>query len=44
MMQHHNYSLHELEMMLPWERAVYVGLLNEWITKQNEEIAKQNKQ
>ena len=27
MMQHHKYSLTELNMMLPWEREVYVQLL-----------------
>lgn len=29
MMQHFNYSLTELEGMLPWEREVYLTLLNE---------------
>ena len=29
MMQHFNYSLTELEQMLPWEREVYLILLNE---------------
>jgi hypothetical protein len=27
MMQYHNYSLTELENMIPWEREVYVTLL-----------------
>lgn len=27
MMQHHKYSLSELEDMMPWEREVYVSLL-----------------
>ena len=26
-MQHHKYSLTELENMIPWERDVYVNLL-----------------
>ena len=26
-MQHHKYSLTELENMIPWERDVYIGLL-----------------
>ena len=26
-MQHHHYSLTELENMIPWEREVYVKLL-----------------
>ena len=29
MMQHFNYSLTELDGMLPWEREVYMMLLNE---------------
>ncbi len=26
-MQHHNYSLSDLENMLPWEREIYVDML-----------------
>ena len=29
MMQHFNYSLTELEEMMPWEREVYLMLLNQ---------------
>ena len=35
-MQHHNYSFNDLEIMLPWERAVYVSLLVQWIKEENE--------
>ena len=44
-MQHHKYSLTELENMLPWEREVYVAMLVDYIKKENEklEILKQNK-
>jgi hypothetical protein len=35
-MQHHNYSLSELENMLPWERMVYVTLLTNWIKEEND--------
>ena len=41
MMQHHNYSLTELESMLPWERDIYVGLLLEWIKEENDRIKKE---
>jgi hypothetical protein len=41
MMQHHNYSLIDLENMMPWEREIYVGLLLEFIQKQEEEQKKQ---
>tara|TARA_R110000744_G_scaffold345944_1_gene451390 strand:+ start:779 stop:913 length:135 start_codon:yes stop_codon:yes gene_type:complete len=43
MMQHHNYSLTELDNMLPWEREIYVALLQEWIKEENERIQKENK-
>jgi hypothetical protein len=35
-MQHHNYSLTELENMLPWEREIYITLLTEYIKEENE--------
>ena len=43
-MQHHNYSLTELEDMMPWEREVYVALLVDYIKQENEKlkILKQN--
>ena len=39
-MQHHKYSLTELEDMMPWEREIYLGLLNQHIEKENERIQK----
>ena len=41
-MQHHNYSLTELDNMMPWEREIYMGLLKEWIEKENERIKQEN--
>jgi len=41
MIQHHNWSLTELENMMPWEREVYIGLLIEHLEEQKEEQAKQ---
>ena len=35
LMQHHKYSLTELENMLPWEREVYLTLLQQYIEEQN---------
>jgi hypothetical protein len=35
-MQHHKYSLTELDDMIPWEREIYIGLLMEFIKKENE--------
>ena len=43
MMQHHKYSLEEIENMLPWEREIYVGLLMQYI-KDEKEKAKQEQQ
>lgn len=37
-MQHHKYSLTELEEMMPWEREVYVSLLVDYIKKENEKL------
>jgi hypothetical protein len=36
LMQHHKYSLTEIENMMPWERTVYISLLNQWIKEQEE--------
>ena len=41
-MQHHKYSLTELENMIPWERQIYMGLLHNWIKEENERIEKEN--
>jgi|TARA_B100000475_G_C14790992_1_gene227690 hypothetical protein len=41
MMQHHNYSLEELENMMPWEREIYMGLLINYIAKENEKLNKE---
>lgn len=39
MMQHHNYSLREIEDMVPWERDIYVALLLQYIEEENDRIA-----
>lgn len=35
LMQYHKYSLTELENMLPWEREIYVSLLQQHIEEEN---------
>jgi len=35
-MQHHKYSLSELEDMIPWEREVYVSLLVTYLKEEKE--------
>jgi hypothetical protein len=41
-MQHHKYSLTELEAMLPWERDIYVAMLVQYIEEENEKIKQKN--
>ena len=41
MAQHYNYSLTELDNMLPWEREIYVGMLKNHIEEENEKIKRQ---
>ena len=35
LMQHHKYSLTEIENMIPWEREIYLALLNQYIEEEN---------
>ena len=42
MMQHHKYSLTELESMIPWEREVYLTLLQQYIEEENLKSQQQN--
>lgn len=37
-MQHHKYSLTELENMIPWERDIYVSLLVQFIEEENQRL------
>ena len=43
MIQHHKWSLTELEDMLPYERDIYVAMLKNWIEEENERIRQQQK-
>lgn len=38
MMQHHKYSLTELEDMIPWERNIYITLLIKYLEEEKERI------
>ena len=44
LMQHHKYSLTELENMMPWEREIYLGLLEKFIKDENEKAEKERLQ
>ena len=35
LIQHHKYSLTELENMMPWEREIYISLLQQYIEEEN---------
>jgi len=43
-MQHHNYSLSDLENMLPWEREIYVDMLVQYIKEENEKNKREQQQ
>ena len=36
MIQHHHWSLTELEDMVPFEREIYTKLLSNWIQEENQ--------
>jgi len=36
MMQHHQYSLTELDNMIPWEREIYINLLMQYLEEEKE--------
>jgi hypothetical protein len=38
MIQHHKYSLSELENMIPWERSIYVNLLIKYLQEEKERL------
>jgi hypothetical protein len=35
LVQHHKYSLTELENMIPWEREIYLSLLKQYVEEEN---------
>jgi|TARA_Y100000310_G_C20399581_1_gene676767 hypothetical protein len=44
MIQHHKYSLSEIESLIPWERDIYVALLREYIDEENKKILERSVQ
>ena len=42
MIQHHQWSLTELDNMIPFERALYSEMLSGWIKEENDRIEQQN--
>lgn len=41
LMQHHKYSLTELENMIPWERFIYIDLLKTYLKEQEQQVRDQ---
>jgi len=41
LMQHHKYSLSELENMMPWERDIYVDMIITFIKEENDKQKQQ---
>jgi hypothetical protein len=37
MMQHHKYNLSDIENMMPWERAIYIDMLQDHLKKLEEQ-------
>ena len=42
LIQHHKYSLTEIENMMPWERDVYVALLQQHLEEEEQKQKQQN--
>lgn len=40
-MQHHKYSLTELDDMIPWEREVYIKLLLDYLEEERQKAEQQ---
>ena len=43
LMQYHKYSLSDIENMMPWEREIYLSLLENHIREEEEKAAKANR-
>ena len=42
LIQHHKYSLTEIENMIPWEREIYISLLQQHIEEENLKAQQRN--
>jgi len=43
-MQHHKYSLTELDNMMPWERQIYIDMLVRFLEEERERLKEQQRQ
>jgi hypothetical protein len=44
LMQHHKYTLEDIENMIPFEREVYVMLLSQYVNEENTKIQERQAQ
>jgi hypothetical protein len=44
LMQHHKYSLTELDNLIPWERQVYIDLLIKHLNEEAERVKEERRQ
>jgi hypothetical protein len=42
MIQHHKWSLTELDNMIPFERQIYIILLQNWVKEENDRVRTEN--
>ena len=42
-MTHYNYSLSELDDMMPWEREIYVAMLKQFVEEENQRLREQER-
>jgi hypothetical protein len=42
-MQHHKYSLEDIEFMVPYEKEVYVSLLLQYLEEEKERLRERNR-
>ena len=43
LVQHHKYSITEIENLIPWEREIFVGLLVKYLKEENEAMENENR-
>ena len=43
-MQHHKYTISDLDNMVPWEKRIYIDMLISYIEEENEKIKLQQQQ
>ena len=44
LIQHHKYSLTDIENMIPWEKEIYVSLLQQYVEEENLKVEQRKQQ